>query len=175
MRQLFLALGLIWSCESIASAQLHVDYKEPPSSVSGMFLQSDAVVLVQVTGRQESRGNVSNRLQTDYAVVVLEKFKGGGSVPSHGPGLVVRRRGGLSPATAETRFPPFEPGDKYILFLRNAPDVGGLAPAYGPDGSIRVEAAGKLEPLGDRAAMSRAYHGKPSDSLLAELRQLGSG
>src|SRR3954462_1119929 len=174
MRQVLVALGLVWSCASMASAQLHVDYMEPPTSVSGLFEHSDAVVMVQVTGRHESLGTVSNRPQTDYTLIVLEKFKGDRSIPAHGPGLTVRRRGGLSASTAETKFAPFEPGEKYILFLRNSSDIAGLAPAYGPDGAIRVDPGGKLHPLGERAATSRSYRDAPADPLLAELRRLGS-
>jgi hypothetical protein len=165
-----LALALFRFAPSLVSAQIHVDYQEPPASLNALFEKVDAVVLVRIAGRTELL-NGYGRPVTDYRVIVLEKFKGDGSIPSKGPGLTVRRTGGLRKENAEVDFPVFESGDQYVLFLHYRRDLEGLTPAYGPDGAIRLDSNGVLMPLGYRAAQK--YKNQSANELLEALRQLG--
>jgi hypothetical protein len=154
-----------------AAQQIHVDYMRPPAALSSLFTESEAVALVRIVGHAEVFADAS-RTRTDYSVLVLEKFKGDGSTPAKGPGLVVRRSGGLTPNNAEVGFPQFQPGEQYILFLKYSHDLGGWTPAYGPEGAIKVDTNGRLAPIGYQVA--RQYKDQLAGSLLSELRRLAS-
>lgn len=152
----------------VAFAQSYVEYRQAPAEIADLFKASDAVVLVQVTGRRRVPQDASFTM-TEYPVIVLERFKG--SVPSHGPGLTVKRRGGTAAETAESGFPLFEAGDKYLLFLRFQAALGGLSPAFGPDGAVRVDPSGQLQPVG-RQDIALKFRGRRTTDLIAELRKL---
>jgi hypothetical protein len=152
------------------SAQHHVDYMRAPDTIKGLFDVSDVVVFAQITGRKVlSEGN--NSEATDYPVIILERFKG--PVKDHGPGLTVRRGGGVDKATSEVGFPAFEAGDKYVLFLKDG-GAGQFVPAYGPDGAVLVSPSGEVKTVG-RQEVTLKFRGYRSDALLAELRRLSMG
>ena len=100
-----------------SAPQHHVDYMQKLLTIKGLFDVSDVVVFAQITGRKVlPEGN--NSEATHYPVIIiLERFKG--PVKDHGPGLTVRRGGGVNKATSEVGFPAFEAGDKYVLFLKD--------------------------------------------------------
>lgn len=157
-----------------ALAQIHVDYMSPPASVAKLFEKADVVVRARIVGRTATK-NGFFRPVTDYSVVVIEKFKGDGSIPDRGAGLTVRRTGGLTPPDAEVGFPLFHAGEEYVFFLEFRRDMQGWTPAYGPDGVIGIDAHGVVRPVGSSVQeISARYKDQKSAEFLDVLRRLGS-
>lgn len=161
---------LMLAVAAIHGSQLNVDYMAAPDTIAGLFEESEAVLLVRVVGAREVTGRSPIHSRSQYPVLVVEKFKGDGSIPSKGPGFTVVRRGGLSADQAEVGFEQFKAGDEYVLFLRYNRELEGYTVAYGPSGAIRIDPGGTAKALGPAKA-TRSFTGRPTEDLLTTLRE----
>ena len=69
----------------------------------------------------------------------------------------------------EHEFPPFQIGDEYILFLRQLPESGHYAVAFGPQGAFQNLGGQVRQVAGARGSWNRERGRVPMVSFIEEL------
>jgi hypothetical protein len=155
----------------VTTTTRHVDHRERIFSADQLWQESSLIAEVAIESSQpldvQSGTHVSE--YTVHTARVIEAFKPSNQVTSAGSSIQIRRvggdrdRGDRIERIVEEGFQPFRPGEQYVLFLSELIADGHVfySPITGPDGSLRVGAAG-LQTEGRR-------------SFSTELAGLGSG
>ena len=105
-------------------------------------LVAKAGIISRVLVTQAKSSLIGDQISTDYTVQVLSASKGQADL--EGRAITVRRPGGnvsIEGGTAKARdpdFPPFEPGEEYVLFL-NLEAEGHFTVPFGAQGAFRVD------------------------------------
>jgi hypothetical protein len=122
-----------------------VNNEYSPTRVEQIASEADAVALVRIDLGKTLLGDHDTRVFTDYQVTVERVLKSRRSPEiTAGTAITVRRWGGAmaleghNVVAQETDFPPFNIGQRYILFLTAAPPDPFYYVAYGPQGAFLI-------------------------------------
>ena len=116
------------------------------ASLDELVTAADTILVGTVQGGRPLLSADETGLYTDYGVVVERVIK---SPSAHklaaGLTVIVRRLGGVMTVSEgfnivheENHFPPFNVGERYILFLAAQPQENLYLPAHGPQGAFRI-------------------------------------
>lgn len=101
---------------------------------------------------------------TDAEIVPPGDVKDQDLKPSHGRDKLIVPSGGDARATILEDDPPYQPGEKYVLFLKNqGADTGqptGMKRALAPEGRYQVTKGNKLKPTTQRMGFAPNWVGR---------------
>lgn len=164
----------------IVEDRLIVEFVAPPPTLNEMIFSADLVVVGRLTAAKphddDSPGIPHAWLKTLFTLKVRELLHVSPLVEVRDPNQIpIERKGGERDRgdhverVIESRFPAFQVGEEYVLFLRKFGDV--WRAAYGPDSAFRIS-DGHVTALGS-SAVARAQHGKTEEEFLRAIRNLG--
>ena len=113
-----------------------------PVDVAELVAASDLIAEVAVTSQRSFVHG--DAVWTDYGVRIVQTLQSRESRADSSATLVVRKRGGTVPVEGRTfisvdgRFPAFQAGEEYVLFLRGNADSTVYEIVGGPNGALRV-------------------------------------
>jgi hypothetical protein len=153
----------------------------PPDSLAKMISDADAVVRGKIVGnapRDLDLGDIPKaRVTTVYRFKVLEIIHALGGYNVDPTEIFVLREGGVRDRgdhlerVVEDRFPPFDQGHQYILFLRWDKTLNVWVPAFGPDSVLDIE-TGRVESPGS-AKVTKEQKGRTATEVLERIRRYG--
>jgi hypothetical protein len=103
---------------------------------------------------------------TTYTVDVERVVRGG--PPSGAQISVVQSGSPIRDALPSQDDVPMSQGERYVLFLEQSP-TGALVTVGGVQGRLKIDAQGRIHPVGSGSPATRGRDGQQLDSFLAEV------
>lgn len=151
-------------------------FRAPADTLAEAIPQADAVVRGRIVGSKPA--DTSDRIVTAFRFKVIEVLHTpGGRVVNLSEIEILRRgigerdRGSYIERGVQERFPPFDFGHEYVMYLSWNPALNGWVPAFGPDSAIDIT-SGHVDSPG-HAKLTIEHQGKPAEEYLDLVRGFG--
>jgi hypothetical protein len=151
-------------------------YKQPPSTLVGLYAASDAVLVVRVSG-QEGKDSLQGgqRVLTEITAAIVEVVKPSPQVGPAGTSIQFRVSGGEVDRgdhierVIDHGQPKLVAGHDYLVALTWDRTEGAFFPAFGP-GAIFEVTGGTVTPQ-RKTTLAAAVNGLNSRQMIAELKK----
>jgi hypothetical protein len=161
-------------------SRISTEYKAPPPSVREMVLEADAVVCGRVVGKRPKDGKGGSRVETVYGFAVQEVLHNFGQpTVDDRKSLYLLRYGGERERSQdrlevwESRFPQFQNGSEFVLFLRWNEQEQPWEVLWGPAGLIELKQK-RGRSWSQSTPLSR-FDGVPEADMLHSIRLMKDG
>jgi hypothetical protein len=150
-------------------------FRAPAETLDKTILTADAVVRGRIVRSRPD--DTKDEIVTAYRLKVIEVMHtAGGRVIDPSEIDILRRigerdRGPYIERRVQERFPPFDFGHEYVVYLTWNPSMNGWVPAFGPDSVIDIT-SGRVDSHGN-AKLTSEHKGRPAEDYLDLVRGLG--
>jgi hypothetical protein len=149
-------------------------FRTPAETLAETILQADAVVRGRIVG---SKPDDRDQIVTAFRFKVIEVMHtSGGRVVNPSEidilrGIGERDRGSHIERRVQERFPPFDTGHEYVMYLSWNSALNGWVPAFGPDSAIDIT-SGRVDSYG-KAKITVEHKDKSPEHYLDLVRGFG--
>jgi hypothetical protein len=162
---------------SSGNLEFSTDREFSPADVTELVREAEVIVRGVVESANSRLSTDERRIESDYKLRIVDTYLASPGLQA-GDAIVVSRPGGVLTIEGrvivdrESDFPPFQPGEEYVLFLQLTSQRGVYIVPHGAQGAF-IQANGYVEQVATTNGKVKSARGRiATDAFASEIREL---